>query len=180
MNKAAIEQNYVDYLVETDWLAKRLTEPDLRIFDCTVNAELNTDPEQSSTRPFTFESGRARYDETHIPAAGFIDILGDLSDKSSAIPMMMPPEQQFINAMEKYGIDKNSRVVLYSTTEPNWATRVWWMLRTFGFNNVAILNGGWSSGLPKDVRFQTWHVGIPQLKFLHNNGPAASSIKKRY
>ena len=144
MKKTQAEQNYAAYLVETDWLAQHRDEFDLRIFDCTVNAELNKDPEQARQFPFTFESGRAHFDEEHIPGAGFIDILGDLSDKSAPIPMMMPSEKQFTDAISRYGIDNNSRVVLYSTSEPNWAARVWWMLRAFGFDNVAILNGGWS------------------------------------
>src|SRR5207245_6916024 len=36
----------------------------------------------------------------------------------------------------------NSRVILYSTTTPQWASRIWWMLRNYGFDNAAVLNGG--------------------------------------
>jgi len=134
------------YLVETDWLDQNLDSPELRVFDCTVNANLNPDPDPETIRkiPFTFESGRKHFNEAHIPGAGFIDILEDISDKMSALPMMMPSEEQFVAAMNKYGINNNSRVVLYSTTEPNWAARVWWMLRSVGFDNAAILNGGWA------------------------------------
>ena len=32
--------------------------------------------------------------------------------------------------------------MLYSHATPNWATRVWWMLRAVGFDEVAILDGG--------------------------------------
>ncbi len=135
-----------EHLVETDWLERHLNAPELRIFDCTVHAEINQSPDQELVRkmPFTFESGRKYFNLNHIPGAGFIDILEDLSDKTATLPMMMPPEEQFIAAMSQYGINNDSRVILYSTTEPNWATRVWWMLRSFGFNNAAILNGGWA------------------------------------
>ena len=76
--------------------------------------------------------------------AGFIDNVNDLSNESSSLPLMLPEKEKFIKMMRQYGISDNSQIVLYSTTESNWATRVWWMLRVFGFNNAAILNGGWS------------------------------------
>jgi len=46
--------------------------------------------------------------------------------------------------MEKYGVGNDNLVVLYSTPG-QWAARVWWMLRSFGFDNAVILSGG----LPK-------------------------------
>jgi len=133
-----------EYLVETDWLELHLEDANLRIFDCSVNVIPNPDPKLTIQSPFVFQSGRDNFDQSHIPHSGFIDIPGDLSDKSSALPLMMPAEKQFVEAMINYGISNESHVVLYSTTEQNWATRAWCMLREFGFNNVAILNGGWS------------------------------------
>jgi thiosulfate/3-mercaptopyruvate sulfurtransferase len=44
--------------------------------------------------------------------------------------------------MGGFGVGERSRVVIYSTTTPQWATRVWWLLRVFGFDNAAVLNGG--------------------------------------
>ena len=32
--------------------------------------------------------------------------------------------------------------MLYSTTAPQWAARVWWILRNYGFDGAAVLNGG--------------------------------------
>jgi thiosulfate/3-mercaptopyruvate sulfurtransferase len=45
--------------------------------------------------------------------------------------------------MERYGVSDDSRVVLYDAGASMWATRVWWMLRAFGFERAAVLNGGW-------------------------------------
>ncbi len=131
-----------EYLVETDWLEQHLNDPELRVFDCTVDARMNPEPE--SKFPFVFESGSTRFDEGHIPGAGFLDLLGELSDTSSELPFMMPSEQQFADAMGKAGVGDGARVVLYGTAEPIWAARVWWMLHAFGFDNAAILNGGWA------------------------------------
>jgi len=133
-----------EYLVETDWLDEHLDDVDLRIFDCSVIVKKNPDQNKDKKIPFVYQSGRFNFDKIHIPNSGFIDIPNDLSDRSSSIPLMMPSQKQFTDMMGKYGISNDVRVVLYSTTESNWATRAWWLMRSFGFNNVAILNGGWT------------------------------------
>jgi len=138
--------NYPEFLVETKWLEQHLDDSNLRIFECTVNNKMNPDPESNKTKPFIFENDRANYNNKHIPGAGYIDILSDLSDMSSDLPMMRPSEQQFADAMGKYGVSNDNLIVLYSTPG-QWSSRVWWMLRSFGFDNAVILNGG----LPKWV-----------------------------
>jgi len=132
-----------DYLVETDWLEQHLDDTNLRIYDCSVSVQVNSDKELSKKFPFIYRNANAQYEQSHIPNAGFIDIPGVLSDLVSDLPLMLLPEKQFIEAMRNYGVDDNTRIVLYSTTEPNWSARVWWMLRTYGFDNAVILNGGW-------------------------------------
>lgn len=122
-------------LVETNWLQDHLEDPDLRVLDCTVFLV----PFEGRVRP---ESGRAQWEQAHIPGAGFADLLGDLSDRDSKLPIMMPPAAQFAAAIESYGVGDDSRVVLYDAGANTWAARVWWMLRAFGFRRAAILNGG--------------------------------------
>jgi thiosulfate/3-mercaptopyruvate sulfurtransferase len=56
--------------------------------------------------------------------------------------MRQRPED-FGAAMRRFGISNGTRVVTYSTANPWWATRVWWLLREFGHANAAVLNGGW-------------------------------------
>jgi len=137
------EYKHPEYLVETEWLEQHIEEPSLRVFDCTVNVTMNPDAVQRQKIPFVYKNGIANFDQGHIPRAGYINVASDLSDLSSDLPLMMPSEEQFLEMMRSYGVNDDSHVVLYSTTEPNWATRVWWMLRSSGFNNVSILNGGW-------------------------------------
>ncbi|NQU61269.1 MAG: sulfurtransferase [Rhodospirillales bacterium] len=142
MKKNEQTQRAAKYLVETDWLAQNLDDASLRVFDCTVNFVPNPDAQPGKEPPFMFESGRANFDAGHIPGAGFIDVMEDISDKSSALPLMMPPAEEFVQVLSKLGVDNKSRVVLYSTASPMWAARVWWMLQAVGFES-AILNGGW-------------------------------------
>jgi thiosulfate/3-mercaptopyruvate sulfurtransferase len=127
-----------DLLVETGWLAEHLDDPAVRVIECTVYL-LPADVPGG----YRVESGRAKWAEGHIPGAGFADLQGDLSDRSSALRFMMPPTAQFAEAMGRHGVGDGVRVVLYDRFVNMWAARVWWMLRAFGFDDAAVLNGGW-------------------------------------
>ena len=124
-------------LVETNWLEEHLNDTDLRLLDCHVLLF----PEDSGG--FRLESGRPNWEEGHIPGSGFVDFVTDLSDPHSALPLMMPPADQFADAMTRAGVSADTRVILYDDFYNIWAARVWWMLRTSGFDNAAVLNGGW-------------------------------------
>lgn len=125
-------------LVETDWLAEHLDDPNLRIIDCSVAGVRNEDGS------LTFVSQRDAWQKEHIPGSNHIDIAAELSDPNQQLPFMLPDADQFARAMLKTGIDNSSCVVLCDRSNHAWATRVWWMLRTYGFDNAAVLNGGFS------------------------------------
>ena len=122
-------------LVETDWLEKNYNNKNLRIFDCTVY--LNYHP----TKIYTVESGIEDYNKEHIPNSDFLDI-NDISEKNTPYRFMMPDHNTFDKIMSSKGIGQDTHVILYSRDNIQWATRVWWMLRSMGFNNASILNGG--------------------------------------
>ena len=126
-----------EFLIDTATLERRLGDPDLQVFDCTTN--LIPDPKT------TYQAVPARpdFEKGHIPGAQFIDLQADLSDTSERLRFMLPSAEVFAAAMSRFGVGERTRVVLYSTGSPWWATRVWWLLRVFGFDNAAVLDGGW-------------------------------------
>lgn len=126
-----------EFLIDTATLAERLAEPELRVFDCTTH--LIPDPKTT----YQVVPGRADFERGHIPGAQFIDLQADLSDPSQRLRFMRPTADAFASAMRRFGVGQNSTFVLYSTTTPQWATRVWWLLRVFGFDRAAVLDGGW-------------------------------------
>lgn len=132
-------------IVETDWLEAHLDDPALRVFDCTVHLLYDEAP---PGKPYKIKSGREDYDRGHIPGADFLDLQGELSDNDSPLSFTLPSAEHFAAAMARHGVGDGTRVVLYSSTSPQWATRVWWMLRAFGFDDAALLNGG----------FQKWQA----------------------
>ncbi len=109
----------------------------MRILDCTTH--LIPDPKIT----YQVVPGRADFEKGHIPGAQFVDLQGDLSDKSHRFRFMTPSAEAFAAAMSRFGVGEGTQIVLYSTANPWWATRVWWLLRIFGFDDAAVLNGGW-------------------------------------
>jgi thiosulfate/3-mercaptopyruvate sulfurtransferase len=45
--------------------------------------------------------------------------------------------------MSRLGVGAGTGVVCYDTDMNRWAAWVWWLLRAFGFEQAAVLNGGW-------------------------------------
>jgi len=126
----------METLVTPQWLSEHLDDPDLVVLDCTVLVE----PDESGG--FRSVSGQANYESGHIPAAGFADLMGDLSDGASPLQFAVPTPEEFAAAMGALGVGDDSRVVLYDASGSAWAARVWWMLRWVGFDRVALLDGG--------------------------------------
>jgi thiosulfate/3-mercaptopyruvate sulfurtransferase len=126
-------------LITTAELAGILRHPDLRLFDCTTYLE--PAPEGSSL-PYLAVPGRHTFEAGHIPGADFLDLQGEFSDATTELRFMMPDVAQLERALGGHGVSNASRVVLYSIGTPMWATRFWWMLRSLGFENAAVLDGG--------------------------------------
>ena len=124
-------------LVATDELELELENPALRIFDCTVILEFGPDG-------VGFRSGREDWTAAHIPGGDFLDLLTELSDSASPLHFMLPPPEQFAETMSAHGVEDGVRVVLYDSHNSAWAARVWWMLRAYGFDGAAVLDGGWT------------------------------------
>ncbi|HZK92022.1 MAG TPA: rhodanese-like domain-containing protein [Stellaceae bacterium] len=126
-----------EYLVETEWLAAHLGDAKLVVLDGTTH--LIPDPKIT----YTVKPGREDFEKAHIPGAQFVDLQADLSDNSGAkLRFMLPPPAAFAAAMRRFGVGDDSKVVTYSSANPQWATRLWWVLRVYGFYNAAVLNGG--------------------------------------
>lgn len=140
---------YPDAIVSSQWLADNLHDPKLRLYECTVYLHYTTraDGSPAPDKPYDVVSGRADYDRGHIPGAAFLDLQADLSDNSSPshLRFTMLPLETLAERFGAAGIGDESRVVLYSRASMQWATRVWWMLRAVGFDNAAILDGGFDN-----------------------------------
>src|SRR5215470_9811423 len=126
-------------LISTEELARALGQPHLRIYDCTTYLEPTP---SGSEDPYIAVAGIRTFEEAHIPGADFLDLQGEFSDAGTRLRFMMPGLAQLEAAFGRHGIGNDTRVVLYSIGSMMWATRFWWMLRSLGFEDAAVLDGG--------------------------------------
>lgn len=129
------------HVVDGNWLEANLDDPELRVLDATVVLDPNS---------WQANSGITQWNEAHIPGAAFVDLIEELSDPAGdeGLPeglhaYRLPDAAAFAAAISRYGVGNHSAVVVYDTTAGMWASRLWWMLRLFGHDAVAVLDGGW-------------------------------------
>ncbi|HTW27175.1 MAG TPA: sulfurtransferase [Acetobacteraceae bacterium] len=122
-------------LVTTEWLAAALDAPDLILFDA------------SWYLPAERRDARGEFRRAHIPGAQFFDI-DAVADPEGRLPHMVPSQARFARMMGELGVSNASRVVFYDQKGIFSAPRGWWLMRLFGHDAVAVLQGG----LPQWVR----------------------------
>jgi thiosulfate/3-mercaptopyruvate sulfurtransferase len=91
--------------------------------------------------------GRELYLEGHVPGASFLDVEGELSapPASPGGRHPLPSADAFAKAAGRAGIGPGVFVVAYDQGMDGGAARLWWVLRHFGHEDVAVLAGGLDS-----------------------------------
>ncbi|MEK3777335.1 sulfurtransferase [Paenibacillus sp. FSL K6-4396] len=121
-------------IVSMRWLLARMYEPDVVIADCRF---LLGQP----------EAGRQAYEAGHIPGAVYLDLEKDLSSPVSAHGGRhpLPDPAVLASRLSKAGIGSNSRIVAYDDQGGMNASRLWWLLRYIGHEQVYIMDEGFSA-----------------------------------
>jgi thiosulfate/3-mercaptopyruvate sulfurtransferase len=119
-------------LVSTEWLARELGAPDLMVFDATKY--LPNEP----------KDGKAEFLSAHVQGARYFDI-DAVADPDTDLPHMVPSPGRFAKLLSAMGVGNTTRVVFYDQKGLASAARGWWLMRLFGHENAAVLDGG----LPK-------------------------------
>lgn len=95
------------------------------------------------------ERGRELYLAGHVPGASFLDVERELcappSTPGGRHPL--PAADDFARAAGAAGIGPGVFVVAYDQGMNGGAARLWWLLRHFGHDDVAVLDGGLGSWL---------------------------------
>ena len=147
-------------LVDAAGLRAELGDPDLRVLDATVILDFPPDG-----GPPAITSGRAGFDAGHVPGAVFADLIEDLSDPGSGLPFTVPSPERFAAAIGALGVGDDTRVVVYDQGATMWATRLWWLLRYFGFDDVRVLDGGLPAWRAAGGELSTEPVAHPAATF---------------
>jgi thiosulfate/3-mercaptopyruvate sulfurtransferase len=146
-------------LVSTEELAQH---PEWRVFDCRHDL----------ARPAL---GEQQYLEAHIPGAVFAhmdrDLSGPTTGRNGRHPL--PEARSFVAWLGRQGVTPDTQVVCYDAGPGTTASRLWWMLRWIGHENVAVLDGGiakWQrEGRPVTAE-------LPQLQAAVYPGKAKASM----
>jgi thiosulfate/3-mercaptopyruvate sulfurtransferase len=88
------------------------------------------------------------YASGHIPGAVFVDLDRDLAappGRRGRHPL--PASEDFERAMRAAGVTNAGPVVVYDDANGLPAARAWWLLRYFGHQQVALLDGGLAAWL---------------------------------
>jgi thiosulfate/3-mercaptopyruvate sulfurtransferase len=143
-------------------------------------------------------SGGNSYDdylEKHLENALYVDLNKDLAevqqDAKNGGRHPLPSLEKFAEILQKLGIDKNSHLIIYDNkNSTNAAPRFWWMLKSVGFENVQVLDGGLphlnslsdgeglpiANGLPKKkikstkkLELKNWQLPLVDINFIEKN-----------
>lgn len=124
-------------LVSAQWLMDHLHDPEVAIVDCRFSLANPT-------------LGRQQYEASHIPGAYYFDLNQDLSSpvKQHGGRHPLPDPAVLATKLEAIGLDSNhptKQVIAYDDSRFAFAARFWWVIRYLGYDNVAILDGGFQS-----------------------------------
>jgi len=120
-------------LVTPAWLAERLGDPELVVLDMRWDEH---------------GTGRARYEQGHVPGAHFLDWATHLVDPEHPVAFMLAPPDRFREELERRGISDSSTIVAYADAGHSGPFRLWWGCRAYGHpDQVRILDGGFDAWL---------------------------------
>jgi len=121
-------------LISPEALAAHLDRDDWVVFDCRFDLA-------------DTERGRREFGLAHIPGARYAHVDEHLSSPISANSGRhpLPDPWRLADWLGSQGVTPVSRVVVYDDTSGSMAARLWWLLRWLGHDDVALLDGGWSS-----------------------------------
>ncbi len=147
-------------LVDIHWLNKNLSDKNLIVFDAGMAKVGSDQPYKSSSV---------------IAGAMRFDFCNEICDLTNILPNTMPSAEQFQQMMRAFGVNNNSCIVVYDDKGIYSAARAWWMFKSMGFNNVAVLDGGLPAWL------ETGYLTATHYKIANSPGDfTARYVKEKF
>lgn len=161
----SIRQSRPELLVDPDWLQLHLGDPKVRIFDCTMVRVAQ--PSGASI----WESGEQKWRASHIPGAGFLNMVEELSAPSGSVPYGLPAYETIAALLSSRGVASDATVVLYGDGGQSVVHRVWWVLFASGVADVRVLDGGWQNWKSEDRPVESGEPAFPNAEFVGQPRP---------
>jgi thiosulfate/3-mercaptopyruvate sulfurtransferase len=125
--------------------------------------------------PTAKRDAKAEFLAAHIPGAQFYDLDAG-ADPTTALPHMMPTAEKFARDMAVLGVSNTSHVIVYDSVGLFSAARLWWMLKSFGHENVSVLNGGLKTWVAE--KRQTSSAPTPSVAGVFSAPNAAQGVRR--
>ncbi len=142
-----------DDLVSVDWLRDHHLEPALQVLD--IRGYVHADNLGGGRQRATYTGARDEFEAAHIPGSVFIDWTRDIVDPVTDVPAQIADPEQFAARLGASGVDAGTDVIVVDHAGGHFATRLWWALRYYGHDRVAVLDGGFTrwreAGYPTDA-----------------------------
>lgn len=132
-----------DDLVTPAWLKNHLRHPGLQVIDS--RGYVRTEHVGGGRQRATYTGAAEEYEAAHIPGAVYIDWTRDIVDPDNEVKAQIAGPQRFAEALGKAGVDSATDVVAVDHAGGHFATRLWWALRYYGHDRVAVLEGGFNA-----------------------------------
>lgn len=152
-----------DGLVSTDWLDEHRNDPDLRVVD--MRGSVSTQAIEPGVEEATYQGARHEYRAGHIPGAVYLDWTADIIDPDDPVPAQIAPPERFGEIMASHGIGDTTRVVAVDHMGGQFATRLWWALKYYGHDAVAVLDGGYRRWIEEERAIDDDDVSVPRASF---------------
>jgi thiosulfate/3-mercaptopyruvate sulfurtransferase len=152
-----------ELLVSAEELASSLGDETLCIIDCRFDL---LDP----------LAGREEYLAAHIPGAVYADLDRDLAApvKPNTGRHPLPDTRTATGTFRRFGINRDSNVVVYDSCGGAMAARAWWMLRWLGHERVKLLDGGFPGWHAKKLATSHGPEKVPEGDFMA--GPISTRV----
>lgn len=93
--------------------------------------------------------GLEQYAQARVPGAWYVnpgtDLVTESTGKNGRHPL--PHPAQFAALLADLGLSRDKQYIIYDDNSGQFAARLWWMLRWVGYEQVALLDGGWQAWL---------------------------------
>ncbi len=142
-----------DSLVSTAWLEEHLGAPGLAIVD--IRGYVNSTDVGGGRQTAVYLGAGDEYAAGHIPGSVFVDWTRDIVDLDNPVPAQIASPAVFAEAMSTRGIGNETDVVVVDHSGGHFATRLWWALRYYGHDRVALLDGGFNKWTAENRRVVT-------------------------
>lgn len=124
-------------LVSAEWLSENRDNPAIIILDASPRSNKS--------------NLEVQHDGLQIKGAIPFDMEKIFVEAGHDIPNMMPSEKVFTEECQKLGIHKNSVIIVYDNLGIYTSPRAWWMFKSMGHTQVAVLDGGLNSWVAENL-----------------------------